>query len=454
MFIRTKFGFSGKIVKPVPAYKLRQNAIKPGSVLAIASGPGVSRQPLIESLKSVMGADMQLMQRPNTPAQVEAFRETVGRATENGTTVILSVDARHAASVKDIMPDAQTVFVHGPGEDSKGLINDFDMAVSERHSVAGAENLAEVIEQHLNEGHAPRESLIWKTTDPAFSRIQSKLPQVVLEETRDALDDLEVERISVSTPSTLAATDGDLFLLESRLSQLLQAHQPKSVRTDLEHSLRRVLNVRDQVFHATVRLEQGAKAVTPEALRLIRWTNKEWVQMPASKYTEVYETKLGKFAAKGGDFSRRQPLTRAFIDALLDEELCEFAMTSDHGVTIAEAKYGLGHLLLAYGKDVFTAGSLKVFRNLETKEFSRVELGTFSGSFLSDKESLVLAARELVKLGVAEHIIFMTENEAASLRVHDILASLSETPPDVHKARLERLEALADAALPPPKATP
>lgn len=225
----------------------------------------------------------------------------------------------------------------------------------------------------------------------------------------------------------LALRIEDAFVVQHRLIAL--SHQlsgsPVEKRKVLE-LLQTVGGAQTELFRRAVVLADGATTDPVKPWTVYRNTFKQPGRHGEALAEKLFADKARAFIQKGGDLSEIQPVSAAFLKGVKSGQLCEWVVDAYDVARIsrADGPVSPGHTLLAWGGDALSAGSLKVFKD-DKGEIEHVALGTFSGHFRAELDSLSHMVRHLVAAGVPRERIFLQEGEAASPRTLEFLDRLA-----------------------------
>jgi hypothetical protein len=206
-----------------------------------------------------------------------------------------------------------------------------------------------------------------------------------------------------------------MFLFELALTVARNPEVPADKRKLGYKVLKQVSKVRDGLFAQSA--ETRKRTVPPEKL---------WEAWPVYLNTVKSATRPGEDAVSAymdGVRSRfagktRSSLTREFLDRLPDGQLAEFTVDKYGAASVG---VDVNHSFLADGKEVGTAGGLRLFRTKGTNEIAVVVLGAFSGHYNCPEETLELMAKALVEIGIPRgRILFMQGDPAGDREIENL----------------------------------
>ncbi len=154
---------------------------------------------------------------------------------------------------------------------------------------------------------------------------------------------------------------------------------------------------------------------------------------------EAYDKKLKEFLDGGGKFSELAVLTKEWAQSKSGVIQVEYAERKKGEIWITEGK--AGHVLLAEGKRVLSAGQILIVKS-ETGETVMVVVSNASGNYKPDLLSAQLVAERISEiLNVPMDSILLTEGEPLSQQTMKVIWKGRGTNPDDVKEELKAIEA-------------
>ncbi|PIS10931.1 MAG: hypothetical protein COT73_06590, partial [Bdellovibrio sp. CG10_big_fil_rev_8_21_14_0_10_47_8] len=151
-------------------------------------------------------------------------------------------------------------------------------------------------------------------------------------------------------------------------------------------------------------------------------------KMTAQERKEAYEQKVASFLAEGGSLSEILLLNQVQYDKMGAVSRYEYVELADGRIFVTEGK--AGHVLLAQGKTVKSAGQLVFVKNPKG-QFSLAIVTNASGNYKPDLLSAELVAKRLSQeTGLDSSRVVVTKGEPLSTQSVKILMKGMNFPKD------------------------
>jgi|CXWL01.1.fsa_nt_gi hypothetical protein len=437
--------------------------VAPGMAILLASekrdGAAGIHQELMRSLPTGSSTQHQ-MTASNT-------KKVTGRATKEiaeGKLVVVQSTPEATLKARAAFERAVTVYVMSPEsvaaktEAPPEWVRQFDYVVAAHKQEEAGEALNAMVRSRMElndlgatrfnprEG-APAMSRVLENKDQALGELdvlwQQKDYAGIVTKVGEYLTSVNPAELKAAQPQTLRDMAEDLFIVQQRTISVvnkLSMVENRSLKLDALKLLQRIGDVHTEVFRAAVTLSDATQKQPVEPTMLYHTMYKRPGFLNVSERERLYTEKVKSFMAKGGDMSQIKNVDIVFLNSLKHDQLVEYTVREDDTffAAVADVPVTPGHPLLAAGGAVKSAGSMRLYRD-DAGDISTIVVGSFSGHFMSGRESQHHVVRHLRNMGVAREKIILQEDEAGRARTVDILSKLIGEEGAAAQARAERV---------------
>lgn len=153
----------------------------------------------------------------------------------------------------------------------------------------------------------------------------------------------------------------------------------------------------------------------------------------------AYESQLSTFKQKGGTLAEFQRLTPSSLAKLGRFTIVEYVVRSNWEIWFTQGK--AGHLLLALGKDVLSAGQILLMKNRDGLVTLMV-ITNASGNYKPDLFSAEIMRQRLQQeFWIREDVMIVTKGEPCSLQNLKILMKARGIAPDIQQKKMAEVAA-------------
>ena len=448
-------------------------AAPPPSPSAPAPAPGMAIFLASEAREGTSGIYEELMR--SLPPSAAARHSLTGannkkisaRAKKDidaGKLVVFQAKPNDVLKVKKEFERAVSVYVMSPDsptakEAPPAWLRDFDYVVASHKQEEAGEALNAIVRSRMElndfgatqfnpQAGVPGDgSRVLANKDQALGELdqlwQQKEYGGIITKVREYVSSVNPATLKAAQPVMLRDMAEDLFLVQQRMISVvnkLSMVESPAQKMDALRLLQTISDVHTEVFRAAVAITDATKKARVEPTILYHTMYKRPGFLSTTERERLYTEKVKSFMAKGGDMSQIKTVNLEFINSLKHDQLIEYTVREDDTFTaaIADVPVTPGHPLLAGGGPVKSAGSMRLYRN-EADDISAIVVGSFSGHFMSGRESQHHVVRHLRNMGIPREKIILQEDEAGRARTVDILSDLIGEKGAEAQARAERL---------------